>query len=142
MTNGQAIGLPVPAKRTASGSIKGPVPAQEKQDIEETALPPGSPMKLSSPAKSIKSTILDNSMSEDGVRRTQTAHPSGKTPARSRIPIMPISSPSPAKLARNISRFSSAADSKSLHLLSKIVAYSFQFQDLRALFPWMKIINT
>ena len=115
MTKGQAGGLPVPAKRTASGSIKEPVPTQEKQQIEETTLPPGSPMKLSSPTKSTKSTARDTSMTEDGVRTTQTGPPSVKTPAKSRIPVMPISSPSPAKLARNISRFSSATDSKSLH---------------------------
>ena len=116
MTKGQAGGLPVPAKRTASGSIKEPVPAQEKQHIEETPLPPGSPMKLSSPPKSTKLSAGDTSMSEDVVRTAQTGLSSGKTPAKSRIPIMP--SPSPAKLARTISRFSSAADSKSYIILN------------------------
>ena len=110
LTKEQAGGLPVPAKRTASGSIKEPVPAQEKQHVEETTLPPGSPMKLSSPAKS---TAGDTSMTEVGVLTTQTGFSSGKSPAKSRIPVMP--SPSPAKLARTISRFSSATDSKSLH---------------------------
>jgi hypothetical protein len=113
VTKGQAGGLPVPAKRTASGSIKEPAPAQDKQHIEVTSLPPGSPMKLSSPAKSTKSTAGDISMTGDGVRTTQTGPSIGKTPAKSRIPVIP--SPSPAKLARTISRFSSATDSKSLH---------------------------
>lgn len=104
--------LPVPAKRTASGSIKGLVPAQKH--IEETPLPSGSPMKLSSP---VKPTIPDISMTEDRVRTTQTDANQplpGKMPDKSRIPVKPISSPSPSKLARTISRFSSNPDGKFL----------------------------
>ena len=110
-------GLPVPAKRTASGSIKGPAPVQKDQHLEEKLLPPGSPMKLSSPVKSTKSTNRDIIMMEDvQTMKTGADQPlPGKTLAKSRIPVKPMPSPSPNKLARTISRFSSNSDGQSLH---------------------------
>ena len=110
MTKGRPSDLPVPAKRTASGSIKGPTSAGE-QHIEEASLSPGSPMKLSSPAKSTKTR--DIIMTEEPTEANQPLP--GKTPAKSRIPVKPLVSPSPAKLARTISRFSSTTDGESLY---------------------------
>ncbi|KAF8806490.1 hypothetical protein BYT27DRAFT_7191045 [Phlegmacium glaucopus] len=113
-TKGKPGGLlPVPAKRTASGSIKGPLPAQGEQHAEKTPLPPGSPMKLSSPPNSTKLTDPDNIVTDDGVRTVQTGAGQPlqeKPPVKSRIPVKPILSPSPNKLARTISRFSSNPD--------------------------------
>lgn len=96
--------VPVPAKRTAAGSIKGPVPVQEELYVEETSLPPGSPMQLCSPAKSTESTPQDMVMAE----RTMQTGPGQ--------PVKPISSPSPTKLARTMSRFSvNTVDGKALY---------------------------
>lgn len=117
-TKGKPGGLPVPTKRTASGTFKGPAPVEKEQHIEGTLLPPGSPMKLSSPAKSAKSSAGNVIMTEDAVRAMQTGAGQPlpeKTLAKSRIPVKPTSSPSPTKLARTISRFSSHTDRKSLY---------------------------
>ncbi|KAF8161241.1 hypothetical protein B0H34DRAFT_372141 [Crassisporium funariophilum] len=96
---------PIPAKRTASGLVKpsSTVPSLHKP-IDKPRLPPGSPMKLSSPAKTAASPV----MTKVGMQTMQYSAGTlslTKTPTKSKIPTKPTYIPSPSKLVRTTSLF-------------------------------------
>ena len=96
-------------KRTASGRMKKSAPADEARmntdhNEESDVLPPGSPMKTSSPTKTPSHSPVakdDTQTIEFGVGKFTLA----KTPVRSRSSVKPASSPSPSKIARATSLF-------------------------------------
>ncbi|KAF8967932.1 hypothetical protein BDZ97DRAFT_2073318 [Flammula alnicola] len=101
--------VPVPAKRTASGAVKKSLPPVEaSEDVlvdaaeeKEQPLPPGSPMKVSSPAKG--SPAKGSSAKKDEVETIQFGAGTlslAKTPTKSRSYLKPVSTPSPTKNAR------------------------------------------
>ena len=104
---------PPALKRTASGKVKKAVPPAEEASamdtnaIDETQeLPPGSPMRTSSPAKTPPRnhsgmTPGESQIIDFGAGKLTLA----KAPATSKSFIKPASTPSPSKIARATSMF-------------------------------------
>jgi hypothetical protein len=101
----------LPAKRTASGTVKVAPPEEtplaESDATAEATLPPGSPMKLSSP---IRASDI-GSPTKDGDAKTVQIGPGrmslARTPTKLKFSAQkPASSPSPSKIARSSSYMS------------------------------------
>jgi len=102
----------LPAKRTASGTVKEAAlpeetPLAESEAAVEAALPPGSPMKLSSP---IRASDKGSPTKKDDAKAAQIGPGKlslAKTPIKSNFSAQkPASSPSPNKIARSSSYMS------------------------------------
>ena len=110
----------LPAKRTASGTVKEAAPPEETPlaELEESTLPPGSPMKMSSPIRA--SDMGSPTKKDDG--KTLQIGPGrlslARTPTKSKFSSeKPASSPSPSKIARSSSYMSMRPPGKLRQLL-------------------------
>jgi hypothetical protein len=102
----------LPAKRTASGTVKETAPPEETPLAEseaaaESTLPPGSPMKMSSP---IRASDMGTPTKKDEAKTLQIGPGRlslARTPTKSKFSSeKPASSPSPSKIARSSSYMS------------------------------------
>lgn len=102
----------LPAKRTASGTVKEAAPPEETPLAESEAavgstLPPGSPMKMSSP---IRASDIGSPTKKDEAKTLQIGPGRlslARTPTKSKFSSeKPASSPSPSKIARSSSYMS------------------------------------